>query len=199
MSPLTKEQLRVSYREKRTHLDSASRQQHSLAIAEAVLESSLWKRATSVLIYVAAGSEVETRALLNESLAQKKRLVVPVRTATVGQLELSELKSMDHLAAGSWRGIEEPAAPFRELVLPPMIDLVIIPGLVFDFEGGRIGRGGGYYDRLLPLMPQARRVGLCFSIQVSPTLLPLEPFDQRMHAIVTESRFLEIAKPSGST
>lgn len=64
-------------------------------------------------------------------------------------------------------------------------DLFILPGLLFDLRGGRLGYGGGYYDRFLRRRPACPLLGLCFSCQVVPTL-PLDPWDQRVDHLCTE-------------
>jgi 5-formyltetrahydrofolate cyclo-ligase len=75
---------------------------------------------------------------------------------------------------------------------PSGVELALIPGIAFDRRGGRVGFGGGYFDRLLPQMPKAFRLGLAFSAQVSAVPLPHESHDIRMHAVITEKENLEI-------
>ena len=65
------------------------------------------------------------------------------------------------------------------------IDLVIVPGVAFDRDGNRLGRGKGYYDRLLPRIPSAYKVGICFPFQIVEEV-PAEPFDIRMDEIITQ-------------
>ena len=65
------------------------------------------------------------------------------------------------------------------------IDLVIVPGVAFDRDGNRLGRGKGYYDRLLPRIPSAYKVGICFPFQIIEEV-PAEPFDIRMDEIITQ-------------
>ena len=70
-------------------------------------------------------------------------------------------------------------------------DLVLVPGLAFTAEGERLGRGGGFYDRLLSSPGfRAFKVGVCFDRQMRETL-PMEPHDQRVHRVVTEKGFLQ--------
>ncbi len=84
-----------------------------------------------------------------------------------------------------WRlaGAEFDALP---AVDPARVDLILVPGLAFTTDGLRLGRGGGYYDRLLAsLPPRTRRIGVCFATQIVATL-PTEPHDQRVARVVTE-------------
>ena len=68
-------------------------------------------------------------------------------------------------------------------------DLLVLPGLAFDLHGGRLGFGGGYYDRFLDSELACPRVGLCFAFQVAKNL-PLEQWDQRVQYLCTEEQFL---------
>jgi 5-formyltetrahydrofolate cyclo-ligase len=103
------------------------------------------------------------------------------------QLEFIEIPSLGHLAPSAWnRQIHEPAFAQAHLVTPAEIKLMIVPGLAFTRDGHRLGRGGGFYDRYLALLPStAVKIGVCFSVQIVPSL-PAEPHDQHMNAIITE-------------
>ena len=80
---------------------------------------------------------------------------------------------------------------FHRLVDPIRVQLALVPGIVFDKQGGRIGFGGGFFYKLLPKMPQAFRLGLCFSAQISAAPLPLESHDVRLQALVTENEIID--------
>jgi len=82
-------------------------------------------------------------------------------------------------AGGSGAGEAHPLAP----------DLALLPGVAFDLAGGRLGYGGGYYDRFLEKGFTCPRVGLCFEFQLVESL-PLAPWDQRVNYICTEERML---------
>ena len=68
-------------------------------------------------------------------------------------------------------------------------DIALLPGVAFDLAGGRLGYGGGYYDRFLEKALNCPRVGLCFEFQLVSSL-PLAPWDQRVNYICTEERIL---------
>jgi 5-formyltetrahydrofolate cyclo-ligase len=75
-------------------------------------------------------------------------------------------------------------------VAPPDLDLVVVPGVAFDEGGRRLGRGRGFYDATLAaLRPTTATVGLAFDAQVVPSV-PSGPHDARLHAVVTERRWL---------
>ena len=159
-----------------------------------LVHSNLWKLpsfaiAATVLLYVDFRSEVETMAMLRLCLLTGKTVAVP-RVADNHRLIPYQLTAPDlELIPGAY-GILEPD-PVRCLaVAPAAIELVVLPGSVFVEQGGRLGYGGGYYDRFLANeAPQAVRLGIAFELQVVPSL-PLLAHDQRLHGLVTERRTL---------
>ena len=97
-------------------------------------------------------------------------------------LELRAYTGPADLAVGAY-GIEEPTgALFTDYAA---IDFIAVPGVAFDRRGNRLGRGKGYYDRLLPRIPSAYKAGICFPFQIVEEV-PAEPFDIRMDEIITQ-------------
>ncbi len=141
------------------------------------------------LIYVSFRSEVNTHQLLKERLRKGLKVAVPRSDVREHKLEIHLLKSWGDLRPGAY-GIAEPDPEATPCISPAQIDLVIVPGTVFDRHCGRYGYGGGYYDRFLSKeAPQAIRIGLAFSFQILPEI-PLKAHDQRMDIIVTENERL---------
>jgi 5-formyltetrahydrofolate cyclo-ligase len=143
--------------------------------------------AETVMLYVGTPSEVHTREFLSAAVAQGKRVVVP---CCVGDEILPFfLTSLDELAPGRL-GILEPRAELRAMpgrrVESHEIDVVMVPGAAFDRRGGRLGRGKGYYDRLLPcLRADAPAVGVAFECQLLLEI-PMLPTDVFMDQVITE-------------
>jgi 5-formyltetrahydrofolate cyclo-ligase len=102
-------------------------------------------------------------------------------------LKVCRVHSLADLEEG-YMGILEP--PENELVAPKDLDMIFVPGLAFDRNGERLGRGAGYYDRLLA-EPDIRAVlcGVCYDVQVMDCV-PHEPRDHRVDMLVTESELL---------
>ena len=136
-------------------------------------------RAKTVLLYYSLPGEVQTHNFV-ERWKDKKQIILPVVIGPT-ELELRRYTGKQDLVKGAY-GIEEPAgetfAAFQE------IDLAIIPGVGFDSHGNRLGRGKGYYDRLLPKI-KAPKIGICFKFQLVDTI-PTDRFDYPMDEIVTE-------------
>ncbi len=144
--------------------------------------------ARTVMYYVDVRSEVRTRNDLPASLTGGKKIVVPY--CVDGELELFHLQSMDELAVGAYK-ILEPKAELRgrpdKRVEARDLDLVIVPGVAFDRDGGRLGHGFGYYDKLLNrARPDAPLVALAFDCQLFPHI-PMQAHDIFMDKVVTET------------
>lgn len=151
-----------------------------------------WNEARCVLAYVNYRSELETDALL-ETLwdSPVKRCVLPL-CLPEGGLRLVEVRSRQELAPGMY-GIQEPRADVladsERTVCPEMLDFAVLPGVGFDVFGGRLGQGGGYYDRLLPqIRPETPTAGLAFASQILTEPLPRETHDLRVKYVVSEEK-----------
>jgi 5-formyltetrahydrofolate cyclo-ligase len=191
MAQPTKAEIRKEFLKARDALDPADRARGSSLIRQKLFQHPKWRASSTILCYVSFGSEVETHALIQEALRFKKRVIVPLHEAGSKETPLSDLQRFGELGS-SHRGVLQVQPEFRHLVDPEIVDLTLIPGIAFDRQGGRIGFGGGYFDRLLPKMPKAFRLALSFSAQMGATPLPLEKHDVRMQCIVTEKETLEI-------
>ncbi len=149
-----------------------------------------YKNSRMPLIYVSFRSEVDTHQLIRERLNNGLEVAIPKTDVTNRRLETYLLKDWEKgLRPGAY-GILEPDVKVASLIRPSQIDMVVVPGSVFDRRCGRYGYGGGYFDRFLSIeAPQALRIGLAFSLQVLPEI-PLKTHDQRMDIIVTENEIL---------
>lgn len=124
-------------------------------------------------------------------MARGQRLVYPrVHRDDAGPfIRLYEVAGPDALVPG-WGGLLEP--PTERPVQPEDVDVLITPGLLFDRAGGRLGRGGGCYDKLLAMGRPGVVVGVGFHEQIVPRL-PLEPHDALLDGIVTDEGFVNRA------
>jgi 5-formyltetrahydrofolate cyclo-ligase len=191
MAQPAKSEIRKKILIKRDGIPLPERVRDSAIIRQRLFNHPLWEDLHTVMAYISFGSEVETHKLVQEALDAGKRIVVPVCDRERKEMRLSELRSMGDLAPGAFPGTYEPSPQFQNMVDPSEVELVLVPGAVFDQWGGRIGRGEGYFDRLLPQMPNAVRIALAFSLQVLKTRLPLLPHDMRMHQIITENDVID--------
>lgn len=155
--------------------------ERSLHACQHILSDGLWRASGTVLLYHSLPDEVDTSSLLENASLMGKRILLP---RVVGdELELC-IYTPDTLRSGAY-GIMEPAGDVFPLSCYAEIELAIVPGMAFDRHGARLGRGKGYYDRLLPLLPKAYRMGLCYAFQLLDCL-PVEEHDIRMDEVVTD-------------
>jgi len=147
-----------------------------------------YMEAKVVMYYVDVRDEARTRHAFPEALASGKQIVIPY--CVEGELELFHLESMDELETGMYK-ILEPREDLRELsskrVDVDMLDLIVVPGVAFDRNGGRTGHGKGYYDKLLQhARADTPLVSLAFECQMFDEI-PVAGHDIYMDFVVTES------------
>lgn len=133
-------------------------------------------KANIILLYFSMKDEVNTHSFI-ERWSNRKQFLLPVVKGT--DLELRPYEGMEKMQIGAY-GIYEPTG--EAVAAYNQINLVIVPGVAFNIEGLRLGRGKGYYDRLLPLI-QAKKIGVCFSFQLVDEI-PSEGFDVRMDEVL---------------
>lgn len=160
----------------------------SVRIVDRFMELPEYHAAQTVMFYVDVRDEVRTRQALPAALASGKRIVVPY--CVDGELELFWLENMDELELGMYR-ILEPRAELRDVAAkrlqPTDLDLIMVPGVAFDRNGGRTGHGKGYYDKLLQhARMNTPLVALSFECQLFDEI-PAESHDIYMDKVVTES------------
>jgi 5-formyltetrahydrofolate cyclo-ligase len=162
------------------------RDELSKQIQKKFLRSELFAEVESLALYCAVHNEVLTDMVGISALKTGKRVAYP-RVAGEN-LEFVEIDSLDSLAPGSF-AVPEPVA--GNLVPPASLDLVVVPGIVFDRAGHRLGYGRGYYDRALDeCRPDCEKVGFAYDFQVVGTLPIMEEHDRALTVLMTEQRTL---------
>jgi 5-formyltetrahydrofolate cyclo-ligase len=144
-----------------------------------------YKNAKTVMFYVSFKNEVYTHDMIRESL-EEKSLTVPKLMNK--EIEPSLIIDFDSLVESGNFGILEPTDLVK--VAHKNINLVVVPGIVFDKKGHRIGYGFGFYDKFLRKVPKAVKVGLCFNFQLIDKI-PNEPHDVPVDFIVTDKEVVE--------
>ena len=183
----TKGEIRARLIAARRALSAAERARGSAAIAARLVAMPVFREARVVGLYAPLGAEVDTAPVATAAEAAGKRVIWP-RLAGSGREMVFALCPPDALRPGPVGALEPPEdAPACSIA---DVDLVVVPGVAFDADGRRLGRGRGHYDATLAaLRPGAARVGLAFEAQLVPAL-PEEPHDARMDAVVTEARVI---------
>lgn len=172
---MNKKELRAYIRREKSMFSPETLAFLSESICKQVLTHPKWSMARTVLLYASLPDEVHTERLITQAIHEKKQVLLPVVCG-----ELLELKRYSSRQTIGQYGISEPVGkPFLHY---EDIDLAIIPGMAFDPEGHRLGRGKGYYDRLLPHV-QAYKIGICFPFQLLEQI-PVESQDIAMDEVI---------------
>ncbi len=178
-----KNSLRKLILAKRSAMSPLERKNKSDEIRKRLFGLQEFKEAKAVMFFVSYNSEVQTHKMISEAL-KEKIAVVPKTSAK--NIVPSVIKSLKELSPNK-KGILEPRK-VKKISLNK-VDVVIVPGAVFDKRGNRIGYGQGYYDRFLKKVPNALKIGLAFDLQVVKKL-PNEKHDIPVDVVLTERRIL---------
>jgi len=179
--------LRAEVLTERDSLPPQVRKDRSRAIVATITSVPDFREAGSVLLTSSFGSEVETGELIAQTLAGGKTLLLPLVNKQSRMLELYEIADPDSQLARGTYGIAEPRPERCRRAAFGEVEWVLVPGVVYADDGFRIGYGGGFYDRLLPLLPAAApRVSAAFRFQRRPKV-PHGVHDQKIDIVVTES------------
>ncbi|MGK0186563.1 MAG: 5-formyltetrahydrofolate cyclo-ligase [Verrucomicrobiales bacterium] len=166
-------------------LSDTAREEKSRQIRKFLLEFRDFTDASTILIFASLSSEPDLFPLLDESDLGHVRFCFPRMERK--SLALYAVESSKQLIQGQGK-LLEPDPKKCDLVEVDDIEIALIPGLAFaERSGGRLGRGGGFYDKLLAEeFLHAQSIGVCFQSQIKSTL-PLEPHDELVDGMVTET------------
>ena len=182
-----KKQLKESILEKRNSLSKEEILEKSNKIKNNLFSFNQYKKAKTIMFFVSFNSEVNTHEMIKDAL-KSKTVVVP--KVVNHEIEPSIIIDFESLVHGKF-GVLEPIETMR--VAYKNIELVLVPGIVFDKRGHRIGYGYGYYDKFLKKVPKAFKIGLAFDFQVIDKI-PKEQYDMPVDLIITEERVIKCEK-----
>jgi 5-formyltetrahydrofolate cyclo-ligase len=160
-----------------------------------VLELPETRAARLVALYASIGAELDTRALIAELIRLKGAVALPRARRDPWRLDFHRVTEFPTGFLRGVQGIHEPdPAHCGQRLATAELDLILVPGLLFDRQGYRIGYGGGYYDWLLAEPGRPRGIGLAFSAQLVPPdqPLPLDPWDRPVDALATERELIVV-------
>jgi len=180
-----KKGLRVRLRAQREAISKGEIRKKSQSATKWVIDSEVFGRARILALYRACFGEVDTDDIFDAARSAEETVLYPRTDKRRSLLLFGAVDNLDVMTPGAW-DIPEPP-PEAELVPLDRADLVIVPGVAFDRCGGRLGMGGGFYDRMLADLPvNVVCIGLAYDFQVVESV-PLEENDQRLDCLVTES------------
>ena len=179
---MDKKDLRKIIRDRKRQYSSSTLEELSLSVLSHLEENGHLQSAHTVMMYYSLPDEVNTHRFIDSLVACGKKVLLP-EVIDDRNMVLREYSGRADLREGAYH-IMEPAGT----LFPPHryneIDVAIIPGMAFDTQGNRLGRGKAYYDRFLPKIPGAYRIGIAFPFQLLPQI-PTEETDIAMNEIVS--------------
>ncbi|HJN88695.1 MAG TPA: 5-formyltetrahydrofolate cyclo-ligase [Verrucomicrobiota bacterium] len=165
-------------------LDQATRD--SEAVCRLILESPDWQVAAQVMLYMPLAGELDVKPLVSNGLKTGKRVALPKYSAENNCYEACVITNLGDVVLGNFNVLEPPVDSLK--MDTKQLDLAIVPGVAFDGRGGRLGRGEGFFDRLL-IDISAKKCGVCFEQQLCHNV-PVERHDVKMDMIATPSGWL---------
>ena len=158
---MNKKELRDIIRQRKRQFSGDELRELSLAVCQRLLAHPRVSAAKTILLYYSLPDEVLTHSLVDKLVGMGKRVLLPAVVSDT-DMEARIYRNSDDLKMGAF-GIAEPVGErYTDL---RKIDLAIIPGMSFDNDGNRLGRGKGYYDRFLSAIPYIYKIGVCFDFQ----------------------------------
>jgi 5-formyltetrahydrofolate cyclo-ligase len=186
---------RAMVRERLAAVAPKDRHDKSIRVCRRVEELDAFRHATTVMMYMPLPTEVDVTPLAIRCFQMGATVCVPkvnwerkdMSAVEVVRFEDQEMELDEH-------GIRVPRG--GRMVLPTLIDLIIIPGIAFDAQGNRLGRGRGYYDRFLAKIGRAvPKIGVCFDEQIVDEV-PTGPGDMKVDLVVSDRRCSRAGRPS---
>ncbi len=174
----TKQELRIEIRRRKAQYAAMQRVAWSECVCQRIAQMTQWQDANTVMLYNALPDEVDLGSLLCTAWQAGKRVLLPVVKGD--EMVVRLMDEATPFQCGTY-GIHEPVG--NDFTDYGQIDLIIVPGMAFDAEGHRLGRGKGYYDRFLPLACNAYKLGVCFPFQFVDAV-PVDSHDQQMDGVI---------------
>jgi 5-formyltetrahydrofolate cyclo-ligase len=169
--------LRAVMEQRRRMLSAKEVSEQSAQVIAQIEQMSAFREAQTVMMYYPVHNEVDLRPLLTK-YAGEKTFLLPVTHRR--SMEVRPYDGEDMMRKGRL-GVPEPQTPTYE----GPIDLILVPGVVFDQHRHRIGRGGGYYDKFLAKHLSAKKIGICYAFQLKKHDIPHLWSDLKMDRVVT--------------
>ncbi len=158
-----------------------TRSTKSQNIEQKLFRTKVFKKAKIVMLYVSFDGEVKTEGMIQKAKKLGKIIALPVCNARSCSITPCILEHNMLFRKGLY-GIKEPR--LKKPVALDKLDLVVVPGVAFDKKGNRLGRGKGYYDRFLSLLPpDTPRIGLAYDFQILPSV-PVTCTDQPVNRVI---------------
>ena len=184
--------LRKEILAKRKNINTVEKEEKDRKILEKFYESKYYIEAKNIFIYISYDSEINTKGIINKALMDNKKIYVPRTEFKTRLMDAVKITSLDNLIESEY-GILEPSAE-KPHIDPNGLDLIVVPGVAFDRNGGRMGYGAGFYDRYFEKisndnMKKVIKLALAYDFQILEKI-PMNEQDVPVNYIITESKFI---------
>lgn len=187
-----KEQRRADARALRDALPKEMRAEASREICKKITNMASFGLCDVILCYSPISSEVDVLEIADAALKRGKTVGFPVCDSESGDMEFYRVDSLEELSMDGVFGVKEPKKEESRLITPTTSTMIIMPGLLFDMHGRRIGYGGGYYDNYIrrynELFTSSLTIGVTYSAFLSDTPIPYTDRDVSVAIVVTEKK-----------
>lgn len=187
---MTKEEWRIFMKKKLNEMKVEQFEALCKKIQARLYEEQVWKKANTIGLTVSRNREIDTENIISYAWNVGKRVAVPKSCPGTSQLDFYVIDTFSQLEKG-YVGLLEPNVTSSKRIEKDSIDLLIVPGLVFDKMGFRIGYGGGYYDRFLQAFAN-ETLALTLESQLIERI-PHDSYDIPVNRLVTEKRTLSFS------
>jgi len=184
---MTKQELRQVVKKRKAQLTLADQLEQAVRAFDRVTETPVWQKARNILIYWSLPDELPTHGVIKQWLQQGKQIYLPRVDGELLQVVKYNGGNLDN---NNRFHIGEPVG---DAVNPSCLDLVIVPAVALDSHRNRLGRGKGYYDRLLANIPNCPTIGVAMDEQLVDAV-PVEAHDRRLDCVVTASKLVADVK-----
>ncbi len=186
---MNKVQMRQDLRARLVEISDEQRAIKSKEACRNLVDSEQFKRASVVMLYLSLPHEIDVTGAILHAWQQEKTVAVPKVSWQQRHMIPVEISSLETGVATEASGLRNPITGVP--VLPEDIDLVVTPGLAFDKNGNRLGRGGAFYDRFFASHQlHACKCGFAFSSQIVDNV-PVDNHDEPMDLLVTENDVIQ--------
>lgn len=187
-----KKRLRKEILDKRNNMDVNIKKELDKCIFNRFYESSYYKNANKIFIYISNNSELDTKEIINKALEEEKEIFVPRTEYKTKAMDAVKITSLDNLEESRY-GILEPSID-KESIDPNELDLIVVPGVAFDCCGGRMGYGAGFYDRYFKKINEkssvrTKKLALAYEMQIL-NKVPMNEFDMTIDYIFSENQII---------
>lgn len=180
----TKKEIRDIILDIRKSFDSDYLNRLSTVICNRVIKQELYVNCKDIVLYMPINNEVNLDLLMRDAFARCKNIWLP--KIVDKHMEFYRFDSNTKLIEGKY-GILEPDS--EDILKPDKDTLIIMPGVAFSEDMGRIGYGGGYYDRYLSDNPCCKTIAVCYSFQIMP-MVPMDTYDIKPSMIISDDRII---------